>query len=44
MRGVNDEWRGYTITLLTAALVLRKSWNPLSLLAAGAAAGMLGLV
>jgi len=44
MRGVNHEWRGYTITLLTAAVVLRKSWNPLWLLAAGAAAGMLGLV
>ena len=44
MRGVNHDWRGYMITLLTVAVVLRKSWNPLLLLAAGAAAGMLGLV
>ena len=44
MRAVNHDWRGYSITLLTAALALRKSWNPLWLLAAGALAGMLGLV
>lgn len=44
MRAVNHDWRGYLITLLTVALVLRKSWNPLWLLAAGALAGMLGLV
>jgi hypothetical protein len=30
--------------LLTVAVVLRKSWNPLWLLAGGALAGMLGLV
>jgi len=44
MRAVNHEWRGYLITLLTAALVLRKSWNPLWLLAAGALAGVAGIV
>jgi chromate transporter len=44
MRAVNHDWRGYLITLLTAALVLRKPGNPLWLFAAGAVAGMLGLV
>jgi chromate transporter len=44
IRAVNHDWRGYLITLLTVALVLRKPWNPLWLLAAGALAGMLGLV
>jgi chromate transporter len=43
-RAVNHDWRGYMITLLTTALVLRKPWNPLWLLAAGALAGMAGLV
>jgi len=44
MRAVNHDWRGYLLTLLTVAVVLRKSWNPLWLLTAGALAGMLGLV
>jgi chromate transporter len=44
MRAVNHDWRGYLLTLLTVALVLRKPWNPLWLLAAGALAGMVGLV
>jgi chromate transporter len=44
MRAVNHDWRGYLLTLLTVAVVLRKSWNPLWLLAGGALAGMLGLV
>ena len=44
MRAVNHDWRGYLITLVTVAVVLRKSWNPLWLLAAGAVAGMVGLV
>jgi chromate transporter len=44
MRAVNHDWRGYLITLLTVAVVLRKSWNPLWLLAAGALAGMAGIV
>jgi chromate transporter len=43
MRAVNHDWRGYLITLLIVALVLRKSWNPLWLLAAGALAGIVGL-
>ena len=44
IRAVNHDWRGYLITLLTVALVLRKRWNPLWLLAAGAMAGVAGLV
>ena len=44
MRAVNHNWRGYLITLLTVVLVLRKPWNPLWLLAAGALAGMVGFV
>jgi chromate transporter len=44
MRAVNHDWRGYLITLLTVVVVLRKPLNPLWLLAAGALAGMLGLV
>jgi len=44
IRAVNHDWRGYLLTLLTVAVVLRKSWNPLWLLAAGALAGMIGLV
>ena len=44
MRTVNHDWRGYLLTLLTVAVVLRKSWNPLWLLAAGALAGIVGLV
>jgi chromate transporter len=44
MRAVNHNWRGYVLTLLTVAIVLRKPWNPLWLFAAGALAGILGLV
>jgi chromate transporter len=44
MRAVNQDWRGYVLTLVTVCVVLRKSWNPLWLLAAGAVAGMIGLV
>lgn len=40
-RAVNHDWRGY---LITVAVVLRKSWNPLWLFASGALAGILGLV
>ena len=43
-RAVNHDWRGYALTLLTAAVVLRKTLNPLWLLGAGALAGILGLV
>ncbi len=44
MRAVNHDWRGYLLTLLTVGLVLRTPWNPLWLIAAGALAGMAGLV
>lgn len=44
MRAVNHDWRGYLITALTVAIVLKKSWNPLFLFAGGALAGVLGLV
>lgn len=39
-----EDWRGYALTALTVALVLRTSFNPLWLLAAGALAGALGVV
>ena len=42
MRAATHDWRGYLITLLTVALVLRTPWNPLWLLAAGALAGVVG--
>ena len=44
MRTVNHNWRGYFITLVTVAVVLRKPWNPLWLFAGGALAGVLGFV
>ena len=44
MRAVNHDWRAYLLTLLTVAVVLRKPWNPLWLLAAGALAGLIGFV
>ena len=44
MRAVNHDWRGYLITLLTVAVVLRKPWNPLWLFGAGALAGIAGFV
>jgi chromate transporter len=44
IRAVNHDWRGYLFTLLTVAVVLRKTLNPLWLLGAGALAGILGLV
>ena len=44
MRAVNHDWRGYLISLLTAAVVLGRPWNPLWLLAAGALAGVAGVV
>jgi chromate transporter len=43
-RAANHDWRGYLITLITVALVLRATWNPLWLLAAGALAGIVGLI
>lgn len=44
VRTVNHDWRGYLLTFLTVAVVLRKTLNPLWLLGAGALAGILGLV
>ncbi|HSK29935.1 MAG TPA: chromate transporter [Candidatus Limnocylindria bacterium] len=44
VRTVSDDWRGYALTFLTVAVVLRKTLNPLWLLGAGALAGILGLV
>jgi chromate transporter len=41
---VNEDWRGYVLTALTVLLVLRTSLNPIWLLAAGAAAGLTGIV
>ena len=44
MRTVNHNGYGYLITVVTAAVVLRKSWNPLWLFAGGALVGLAGLV
>lgn len=44
MRAADHTWRGSLLTLLTVVLVLRTPWNPLWLIAAGAVAGMAGLV
>jgi chromate transporter len=41
---VNNDWRGYVLTVLTIAMVMRNALNPIWLLAAGAAAGLSGLV
>jgi chromate transporter len=41
---VNNDWRGYVLTAVTIVMVLRTSLNPIWLLAAGAAAGLSGLV
>ncbi|MDB5865662.1 MAG: Chromate transport protein ChrA [Betaproteobacteria bacterium] len=41
---VNEDWRGYVLTALTVLLVLRTSLNPIWLLAAGAVAGLTGIV
>lgn len=39
-----DDWRGYVLCAIAAALVLRTGWSPLWLLGAGALAGIAGLV
>lgn len=44
MRAVSEDWRGYLLTGVTVAVVLRTPLNPLWLLAVGALAGVLGLV
>lgn len=44
MRAVSDDWRGYLATLLTAAIVLRLTCNPLWLLGGGALLGIAGVL
>ena len=44
MRAVSHDWRAYVLVLATVWVVLRKPWNPLWLFAAGALAGMAGLL
>ena len=44
MRTVNQDWRGYSITFFTVAVVLRMRWNPLWLFGVGALAGFVGFV
>jgi chromate transporter len=41
---VNHDWRGYLLTAVTVGVVQRTALNPLWLLAAGAVAGMAGVV
>lgn len=43
-RSADQDWRGATLTLLTVALVLRTKLNPIWLIAAGATAGITGIV
>ena len=40
----NDDWRGHVLTAVTVVLVLRTALNPLWFLAAGAIAGVSGIV
>ncbi len=44
MRTVSHDWRGYLTTVLTAAIVLRLTCNPLWLLAGGAILGIVGIL
>lgn len=44
MPAVNHDWRGYAVTAVTVLLVMRTELNPIWLLGAGAAVGMLGAV
>ena len=44
VRTVNHDWHGYLLTVLTVVIVLRTKLNPLWLIAAGALAGMAGLI
>ena len=39
---VNEDWRGYSLTVLTVVLLVRTRLNPIWLLAGGAAIGMSG--
>ena len=44
MSSVSHDWRGYLLTCLAIVAVMRTTWNPLWLIAAGAAAGIAGIV
>lgn len=44
LRAVHDDWRGYVVTFITLAVVLRSRLNPLWLIAAGALLGIAGAV
>ena len=44
VNSVNHDWRGYVLTGMTALLVIRTRLNPLWLIAAGAIAGVTGIV
>ena len=43
-RSADQDWRGTLLTLLTIALMLRTKLNPIWLIAAGALAGIAGIV
>ncbi|MFH1605308.1 MAG: chromate transporter [Pseudomonadota bacterium] len=43
-RSADQDWRGAALTLLTVALMLRTKLNPMWLIAAGAIAGVAGIV
>jgi len=44
VQAVNHDWRGWLLTAITIALVLRTRFDPLWLIGAGALAGVAGLV
>ena len=44
VRSANYHWPGYLLIALTMAVVMRTNWNPLWLIAAGAIAGIAGVV
>jgi chromate transporter len=44
LRSIGHDWRGYLIALITLVIAMGTRLNPLWLLAAGAAAGMAGLI
>lgn len=44
VRSVGHDWRANLLILISVVLMLRTRWNPLWLLAAGALAGVAGLV
>jgi chromate transporter len=41
---VDRHWPGYIATAVTIVVVMRTRWNPLWLIAAGAVAGVVGLI